>query len=217
MNKITTALWASLAAVPGMAAIVVDTSPGTGAPPSTLGGYTMVAFPADPSAEGDMITSLTPPASALVVGNVEFTTPLEHMVVGPSPPHWWDTWSHGFTGHVYATTESDLLMFSLPAGTMAFSFYVQPNLKADFEFAVVSGATLAVETINGDGGAQYFGFYSDDLDPLKFVYILQTSKDSDGFAVGEFAINGVPEPQTWGLLAGLGLLGFAAYRKVKAN
>lgn len=194
----------------GQAAVLVDTSPGTGAPPGTLGGYVMGAFPADPTAEGTLITSLSPPPSAPVIGNLEFAGPVEHMKVGSL----WDTWSHGYTGDVYFNSDHDLLIVALPADTLAFSLYLQPNLKDTFEFSVVSGVTVATLDIDGDGGARYFGFYTDDpLDPLQFVYVRQTTMDSDGFAVGEFMIN-VPEPGAYGLLAGLGLIGWVAYRKV---
>lgn len=192
------------------AAVFVDTTPGTGAPPGTLGGYFMTAFPADPSPEGTLILQLAPPAAAPVVGNLTFTTEVEHMLAGSV----WDTWSHGYTGDVYFNEDHDLLM-ALPVGTQAFSLYVQPNLKDDFEFEVVSGVTLTALTINGNSGASYIGFYSDDpLDPLQFVYVRQTTMDSDGFAVGEFMINAIPEPGPATLVAGLGLCALAGVRRL---
>ena len=194
------------------AAIIVDISPGTGAPPGTLGGYTMGAFPSDPSPEGTLINELAPPPAAPVTGNLKFgfgLSAVEHMKVGG----FWDTWSHGYTGDVYFNEDSELLMIPLPVGTLAFSFYIQPNLKADFEFKVDSVATLATLTINGNGGASYAGFYTDDVtDPLSWVYIRQTTQDSDGFAVGEFMINVIPETSTWGMLTALGLCGWGFAR-----
>lgn len=192
------------------AAILVDTSPGTGAPPSTLGGYAMQAFPADPTAEGTMTTQLTPPAAAPVTGNLNFTSAVEHMKAGSV----WDTWSHGYTGDVYFNADHDLMIFQLPVGTLAFSLYVQPNLKDDFQFGVVSGVTVTLLNINGNGGARYVGFYTDDLlDPLTFAYVQQTTNDSDGFAVGEFMINAIPEPGAWAGLTALGLGGWAWPRR----
>jgi hypothetical protein len=195
------------------AAIIVDTSPGSGAPPSTLGGYTMGAFPSDPTPEGTLINELAPPPAAPVTGNLKFGFGLgavEHMKVGG----FWDTWSHGYTGDVYFNEDSELLMIPLPVGTLAFSFYIQPNLKADFEFKVDSVATLATLTINGNSGASYAGFYTDDVtDPLSWVYIRQTTQDSDGFAVGEFMINGIPEPGAWAGLMALGLGVWALARR----
>lgn len=195
----------------GRAAVLVDTSPGTGAPPGTLGGYSMGAFPADPTAEGTIITQLAPPAAANKTSNLLFASGVEHMKAGSV----WDTWSHGYTGDVYFNADDDLLMWSLPQDTYAFSLYIQPNLKDDFEFKVVSGITMTTLTINGNGGARYVGFWTDDTsDPLQFVYILQTTNDSDGFAAGEFMIDVVPEPGAWaGLTAmALGVWAFARRR-----
>jgi len=191
------------------AAVLSTTAPGTGAPPGTLGGFSMGAFPADLSAEGTMVTQLTPPAAAPVIGDLYFTTAVEHLKAGSL----WDTWSHGYTGDVYYNADFNLMIFQLPQGTMAFSLYIQPNLKDVFNFKAVSGVEVATLDIDGDGGASYVGFWSDDpLKPLQFVYIEQTTDDSDGFAVGEFMIN-VPEPGAWGLLAGLGLCGWAIIRR----
>ena len=218
-NSAFPGLWASLLplSVCCSAAIIVDTSPGTGAPPGTLGGYSMVAFPDDPTPEGTMITQLAPPPTALVTGNLEFATEdglgVEHMLVGPSP-RLWDTWSHGYTGDLYFNADNDLLLFHLPLRTMAFSMNIQPNLKDDFEFVVFGDRTFAVLDINGNGGARYVGFYSNTADPLDLVYIRQTSEDSDGFAVGEFMINGIiPEPGTWAGLTALGLGVWALARR----
>jgi hypothetical protein len=194
------------------AAILVDTSPGTGAPPGTLGGYPMGAFPADPTPEGTLTTELAPPPAAPVTGNLKFgfgLTSVEHFKVGGL----WDTWSHGYTGDVYFNADHDLLIIPLPVGTLAFSLYVQPNLKDDFEFRVDGATTVATLTINGDGGARYVGFYTDDVtEPLEWIYIRQTTNDSDGFAVGEFMIN-VPEPGTWAGLTALGLTVWAWARR----
>jgi len=180
---------------------------GTLAPPGSLGGFTVGAFPADLSVEGTLTTSLTPPPTFPGTGDLVFTTGVDHNKVGS----FWDTWSHGYTGSVYFNEDHDLLL-ALPADTMAFYLYIQPNLKALFEFTVDSSATTVTFDIDGDGGARGVGFYSDDpSDPLQFVYVRQTTLDSDGFAVGEFGIN-VPEPAAFGAFAALGLLGFVTWR-----
>jgi len=203
---LTTLLLMTAFGVATQAAIIVNTSPGTGAPPGTLGGYAMTAFPADPTSEGTMISSLAPPPSAPVTGNLTFSRPVEHDVVGSL----WDTWSHGYKGDVYYT-DANSLMMNLPDSTLAFYLYVEPNRKYTFEFKADSMATVTTLDIDGNAGARFVGFYTDDpTDPLAWVYVRQTTMDSDGFAVGEFGINEVPEPST--CLAGilvLGVLGFA--------
>lgn len=182
---------------------------GVVAPPGTVGGYLMGAF-SDPSPEGTMTVSLAPPPAFPGTGNLLFTTPAEHSLVGSL----WDTWSHGYTGSVYFNEDHDLLL-ALPVDTMAFYLYVQPNLKAVFEFTVDSSATTVTFDIDGNGGARGIGFYSDDpFDPLQYVYIRQTTMDSDGFAVGEFGINVIPEAGGFGIVLGGLALGFgAAYRR----
>ena len=177
----------------------------------------MIPFAPDGSAAGTSVTALAPPAGAPVTGNLTFSTPLEHFKIGNG----WDTWSHGYKGDVYSTDQSDLLI-DLPQGTRAFYLYIQPNTKFTFEFKAGSSATVALLDIDGNSGARYVGFYTDSpaYESLKWVYVLQNSGESDGFAVGEFGINGtvVPEPSTYlaGLLV-LGLVGFEGWRSRRSQ
>ena len=207
---------AGLAGVIGIsqacAGIFVDTSPGTAAPPATLGGYSMIGFPADPSAEGTLTTSLIPPVSAPVTGNLVFSSALEHDIVGSM----WDMWSHGYTGDVYYLPGDYDLLMTLPTGTMAFYLYVQPNIKATFEFTVDSSAAVTTFDVDGNGGAKYVGFYSDDPSkPLHFVFVDQTTSETD-FAVGEFGIN-VPEPGAFAWVTALGLAGLVFARRAQTR
>lgn len=201
------------------ATILVDTSPGTGAPPDTLGGYTMTPFAPDGSPVGFLtsVTDVAPPAGALVTGNLTFTTSLAHHKIGSD----WDTWSHSYKEDVYSTDQNDLMML-MPQDTRAFYFYVEPNRKYTFQFKADSSATVTLLDIDGNSGARYVGFYTDSpsTEALKWVYVLQTTGESDGFAVGEFGINGtvVPEPST--CLAGLlllGLFGFEGWRTQRSQ
>lgn len=196
------------------AAVIGDFSPGTASPPSTLGGYSMAAFPADLSAEGTATSFLTPPPIFPGWGDLQFSTPVTHSLIGTG----WGTWSHGYAGSVYFTGDSDLQL-ELPDGTLAFYLYLEPNMMATYEFTVesssTSGSMSTTLLIDGAGGAKYVGFYTDDpLSPLQYVDIVQTTATSDGFAVGEFGINTtVPEPGACVAFAALGLLGFAAVRR----
>lgn len=195
------------------AAVLVTISPGTAAPPGTLGGHVMGAFPVDGSAEGSPATTLTPPAAFPGVGDLQFATALTHYRAGMG----WDTWSHGYTGDVYATDDHELVM-TLPTGTLAFYFYLQPNFKDVFEFEVTSATTSDLLDVDGNGGARYVGIYTDDpLDPLQSVTVRQTTMDSDGFAVGEMAVNVVPEPSAIASVVGLGLAGFGVWRRRPAR
>ncbi len=195
------------------AGIFIDTSPGTAAPPATLGGYSMIGFPADLSAEGSLTTSLTPPASAPVTGNLTFGTAVEHDQIGSL----WSTWSHGYAGAVYYT-DSYKLNLTLPGGTLAFYLYLQPNIYDDFTFDVTTESAVETSiTINGNGGARYIGVYSDDpLDPVTFVFIKNPAQDADGFAVGEFGIN-VPEPGAFAWVTALGLAGLVFARRAQTR
>lgn len=208
-----------------LGAIIIDTSPGTGAPPVTLGGYVMAPFPDDPSPEFTLVNSATPPPESVVTGNLTFNRDVELNQIGGG----WDLWSHGYQGQAYYVFSDDYpavteLMMTMPGGTLGFYFYLQPNLKqSSFEFRVDSEAVTQTLSISGNGGASFVGFYSDDvMDPISFVFVKQTDGFADGFAVGEFAINelgqpGVPEPWAYGLISSVGLLGFAALRRARAS
>ncbi len=166
------------------AAVIVDMSPGTAAPPGTLGGYSMIGFPSESRAELDAVTDvLAPPGFG---GDLLFDTPLELDLIGSM----WGTWSHGYAGPVYALLDAGTpVNLTLPPGALAFYLYIEPNQKEPYEFTVTSGATTATLSINGDGGAQYVGFYSDDpLSPLLGITIDQPDGNAAGFAIGEFGI-----------------------------
>jgi hypothetical protein len=191
---------AALAVMPcGAATIHVEIFPGTAAPPATLGGYVMQAFPTEMRPEFTMVSDAAAPAG----GTLSFDSPVELDHIGGLG---WGSWSHGYTGSVYQTY-GDHLSLVFPADTQAFYFYLQPAIKALFEFTVDAQGISTPLSINGNGGAQYVGIYIDDIaSSLTGVSILQPNGLSDGFAVGEFGIDGgdinvIPEP---GNLLGLG-------------
>jgi hypothetical protein len=159
--------------------ITFDGSPGTGPPPATLGPYTMTAFGPDGRSDGATVADVPDPA-----GTIGFSPSLTHTHVGVG----WATWSHGYSGDVYFTGGTQITI-TLPAGTKAFYFYAEPN-----QFAVISvqataqdGTTSGPIPVQGQAGAQYFGFYGTGSATLASITV--TTADPTGFAVGEFGIN----------------------------
>jgi uncharacterized repeat protein (TIGR01451 family) len=184
---LTACLVAAPAAQAAQGAIVVDTSPGTGSPPPTLGGYTMTPFPADPQPVGTQVSSVASPLS----GSVSFSPSLLHDTIGNG----WDSWSNGYTGDVYDTTlnpDPTSATLTLPSGTGAFYFYAEPNQFATLDItATAQDGTSTTVAVNGDAGAQYFGFYGTGSDTVASIAVSTT--DPFGFAVGEFGISAVPD------------------------
>jgi hypothetical protein len=158
--------------------IVFDGSPGTGAPPATLGPYNMTPFGADPQPLG-YVNGVAGPT-----GQLGFGSTLQHLVVGP----YWQTWSHGYTGDVYWTLGGFSATLNLPPGTSAFYFYAEPNPWAVFTMTAVAqdGTTSGAVSVNGFAGAQYFGFYSTGSESIATINVTSNTD----FAVGEFGISG---------------------------
>lgn len=156
--------------------IVFDGTPGTGAPPSTLGPYAMTPFGLD-GQPFELVDGVTDPA-----GQVNFSPSLNHTRVGQG----WATWSHGYTGDVYYG-ESDLTL-SFPNGASAFYFYAEPNPFAVYEITAVAqdGTSSGPISVNGAAGAQYFGFYSQAPGGIASINVTSATD----FAVGEFGIAG---------------------------
>jgi hypothetical protein len=173
--------------------IIFDGSPGTAGPPPTLGPYAMTAFGADPQPLGS-VSGVNDPA-----GTISFSTPLNHDRIGQG----WATWSHGYTGDVYdtcftgagcAAADPSTVTINLPAGTQAFYFYAEPNNLSPFTITAMAqdGTTSGPVTVDGNGGARYFGFYGVGGATLASITI--TADDPLGFAVGEFGISPAAGP-----------------------
>lgn len=73
--------------------VVFSKAPGTAAPPSKFGPYSMKSFAADSQADGDVSGVQGP------TGTVSFAPDLTHSTVDSG----WQTWSNGYQGDVYAT------------------------------------------------------------------------------------------------------------------
>ena len=165
--------------------IVCVTSPGTGSPPAKLGPYTMQSFGADPSAEYTSVSSITGPT-----GTIGFDTPLTHLLVGSG----WATWSNGYTGDVYENLQvlddgSLQTTITLPPGTRAFYLYAEPNIFEDFAMSASAqdGTTSGQMSVQGDSGAQFFGFYANGGQSITSIRVVDSGGDS-AMAIGEFGI-----------------------------
>jgi hypothetical protein len=204
------------------AQIGVDTSPGTASPPGTLGGYSMIGFPPESQPEFSLVSSVLPPPS--FSGSLALSQFLEVDQVGSG----WATWSHGYSGTVYynMTDVSGVtaLTMTLPANTLAFYFYVEPNNKGTFNFTAESGSVTVPLSVAGNGSAEYVGFYSENGVPLTSITLDQPDGTAAGYAVGEFGINGVaPVPETGSCLniivalASLTMFGWRCRKRLSAG
>ncbi len=166
--------------------IYAVTSPGTNAPPATLGQFFMTPYGQDFSTEACVdFTNHVP--SPLGAGPLYFSYYLEHVFV----PDCWATWSHGYTGDAYWNNGNGNVTLQVPPGTRAFYLYVEPDAFVSEQVTVTAyGPTGFAQAgplaVSGDAGAQYFGFYSPDGRITRIVVNDSTSGD---FAVGEFGLN----------------------------
>ena len=160
--------------------IVFTSAPGSSAPPKKLGPYTMTAFGADPQGIGAPVDDATGPT-----GPLGFSPELAHARVGDG----WETWSNGYGGDVYTTPDSSITL-TLPPDTSAFYFYAEPEQFQVFTITATSGdgTSSGAIPVEGEDGAQYFGFYGKGTATLSSVTV--ATADPNGFAVGEFGIAG---------------------------
>jgi hypothetical protein len=170
---------AVLAPLLGSAQIVFDGTPGTLAPPGTLGPFTMVAFADDTRANFLSVSYASGPD-----GDITFSPSLTHTSVGGG----WATWSHGYTGDVYYTTGTSATI-TMPPNTVAFYFYAEPNFMSEYTMSALAqdGSSSGNIEVNGAGGAKYFGFYTTNGVALESITITAEAAAA-GFAVGEFGI-----------------------------
>src|SRR5689334_1860410 len=146
-----TLLVAGLLATPvAEAELVVDTSPGNGAAPATLGGVTMVPSTQDacPSTGGAVTDAPATPASTF-----SFDSPMRLYTIGNG---WCSTnWAGGFyNGRVYDTpgtsVTGDTLTITLPTPMSAVYFYAQQSEFSDL------GLPTVTLTATGQDGASVF-------------------------------------------------------------
>lgn len=193
-------------------ALTFVSSPGTGAPPATLGPYTMLPFSPDPQPLNTEVSKVAPP-KAPAGEHVSFTPALLHLQVAS-----WNSyqgqgvsWTDGYTGDAYATaTLSELqnvqggptsMVFTLPGNTFAFYFYgVLRNLPfqappcPSLDMTATAQAVSPLKTGKGtvktwtvsvsECSAHYFGFYCSGGLILTSIKVGSVID----FAVGEFGI-----------------------------
>jgi hypothetical protein len=200
-------------------AAVVMTIGNTSAPGATLGGFTM-----SPLAQAG--ARFTQVASTAGSPSVTFSQSVfETMANGNLGPPYFGTWSHGYTGNVWHTSDSTTprsLKLTLPALTKAFYFYVQPvdNGTVSFDLTVPGLSTRSL-SVSGNAGATLIGLHTDAGEDLVSITVTSenTTAGAFGFAVGEFGIFNsggggsgvVPEPTSMAIF-GLSGLAFLAKR-----
>ena len=181
------------AASAAQAAVVFDGSPGSGAPPATLGGYTMTPSPQDTRADFTGVTD----APATPASSFSFDQTMQLYTVGQS---WGSSnWAGGtYAGRVYYSNGQSSVTITLPSPKNAVYFYATPNQFGTFTMqATASDGTtsgLIPVTTNPGGGppsGQYFGFYGTAGDKISSVTMTfnDPSAGLSDFAVGDFALS----------------------------
>ena len=176
-------------------AAIVFTNLGTGAPPSTLGGYSMTMF--SPSAQAAIPDSYGTPIYVIPGGPSGSTiTVAPGVYKATATISWNSSWSHGYTGPMYYSGSVTQATLTLPAGTKAFFLYTQSNYYGTYNMTVStnSGATSGPVAVNmgqlpPTDGATGFAFHATAGETISSVTITGPG-DGSGFAFGEFGING---------------------------
>jgi len=160
-------------------AVTFDLSPGTGAPPGTLCGVSMVPVPAGAPACTGAVPPLVTPGGPLGIAPQDSGTSTRCIGSG------WSTWSHGYSGDIFFTSGATSQTITCPPGTTRLRFYVEPNPFAVHTFNVTAdGVASGPFTVDGNGGAKYVGICDDSG-----ISSVTINCDVD-FASGEYAVAG---------------------------
>lgn len=185
----------------------VSATGSTGVAPATVGGFAMTAFPDDGRANFTLVTDVAAPGG----GVVGFGNQVSLREIGAG----WATWSHGYTGDVYFSNAFSSVTLTLPASTVAFYLYAEPERFADLNIAVSGtdgGAPVQTSTfVDGQNGAERFEFWMTGGGTLTSITV--SMGGGELFAIGEFGISrdqsptapSVPLPSS--ALSGLAVLG----------
>jgi hypothetical protein len=172
-------------ATPALAGVTFDGSPGSAAPPATLGGYTMTPFGDDVRSQFSTVTTAPGPT-----GDITFDNSVTLYTAGSG----WNNWSHGYTGDVYHRNSTSVTM-TMPANTVAIYFYAEVNLftTANINATSDDGTSSGDIAVTTPNGAKYFGFYATGGSTISTITVTVPSGVL-GFAVGEFGIADCPPP-----------------------
>ncbi|MBK7341087.1 MAG: T9SS type A sorting domain-containing protein [Saprospiraceae bacterium] len=165
------------------AGIVFDGSPGTNAPPGSLGGFPMIPFSPDTRPLDGLVNFV--PVGGACPAEIRFDVDFHHVRIGQG----WLTWSHGYTGDVYYTSTA-VRAITLPAGTRAFYLYVEPKRFDVFNIQAIAndGTSSGIIPVSGTSGAKYFGFYTTNPSCLLTTIRVYSPVSANGMAFGEFGI-----------------------------
>jgi hypothetical protein len=106
------------------AAVIFNGAPGSGAPPATLGPYTMTPFPTDTRTQGSTVSSIPAPNAKQVL----LSPSSELRAVGAG----WATgaWAGGtYSGALYFANGATTQTLTLPPDTGAVYFYAEPGQR----------------------------------------------------------------------------------------
>ncbi|MFZ1515487.1 MAG: lectin-like protein, partial [Saprospiraceae bacterium] len=166
------------------AGIVFEGSPGTNAPPPTLGGFLMT----NPNLDARPLATTVSDVGFPLPNNpaISFSNPLIHYQIGSG----WSTWSHGYTGDVYFNN-SNTVTITLPVGTRAYYLYIEGNsfTTANITATANDGTTSGAIPVNGFAGANYYGFYTTSAACMLTTITITADPNASGFAIGEFGLN----------------------------
>jgi|GEM_PF-1065918 hypothetical protein len=172
-------------------AVVVYQDLGTGAPPTTMGGYTLMTFSTAAQAAITNGTAVTTIPGSPIFGDLTLNTALTKGNVGIT----WATWSHGYSGPVF-TSETGTVSrrLTLPPFTGAFYFYIEPRAFGLHNITAVtnSGVSTGPIQVEGNSGARGFGFYTtEDNEYIAYIDI-NADAGASGFSIAEFGIAEAP-------------------------
>jgi hypothetical protein len=190
----------ALVVVPAaQAALVFDGSPGSGAPPATLGGFTMVPSPQDTRANFTTVTT----APATPTSSFSFSKTMSLRTIGSYATGWCSSnWAGGsYGGRVYWTQGGTSVKITLPSPASAVYLYADPELFGThtMEATASDGTTassgpIATATYLCGGtnppSGQFFGFYGTGGEKIASLTL---SVPILGFGVADFALaSGTP-------------------------